>query len=227
VNTNHRSVSRLSRYRNALRRFKSYGLTWVYSDQIASALGITAAQVRKDFSQFGVSGKRKIGYHVDLIAERLDRILGKNNQNTAIIAGFGMLGQAFYKDYFSHEHSIRVVAAFDDDAAFDDVAAFDETAPRENHTGLPVYPFSRLIAFAMKNQIKFGIITLTDKTAQNALDCMALAGVQGILSLSPVELKGPKSCFINSVNLFREFENVVFFAGNNSRSREKRSAVHA
>jgi redox-sensing transcriptional repressor len=216
MNTNHRSVYRLSRYRTVLCRFKSYGLTWVYSDQIASALGITAAQVRKDFSQFGVTGKRKIGYHVDLITEHLNRILGKNDQNTAIIAGFGMLGKAFYTDYLSHERGIRVAAAFDENVP-------DATGQHQNDAGLSVYPLSRLITFTMKNNIKFGIITLTDKTAQKALDLMVLAGIQGILSLTPVELKSPKSCFINSVNLFREFENVVYFAGNN-KSRKRNAA---
>jgi redox-sensing transcriptional repressor len=186
-------------------------VTWVYSDQIASALGITAAQVRKDFSQFGVTGKRKIGYHIDLITGHLNRILGKNDQNTAIIAGFGMLGKAFYNDYFSCESGIRIVAAFD-----------DNVKPAAQHgidTDLPVHPLSDLIAFTMKNQVKFGIITLADKTAQHALDLMVLAGVRGVLSLTPVELKSPKTCFINSVNLFREFENVVFFAGNNRQKK--------
>jgi redox-sensing transcriptional repressor len=181
----------------------------VYSDQIASSLGITAAQVRKDFSQFGVTGKRKIGYHIDLITGNLDRILGKNDLNMAIIAGFGSLGKALYADYFSHDRSTRVIAAFDENAAAGSGA------------GLPVYPLSRLISFSMENRIKFGIITLADVTAQKALDLMVLAGIQGILSLTPVELKSPKSCFINSVNLFREFENVIFFAGNNHPGKRK------
>jgi redox-sensing transcriptional repressor len=211
MKTNRRSVSRLSRYRNVLCRFKSYGVTWVYSDQIASALGITAVQVRKDFSQFGVTGKRKIGYHIDLITGHINRILGKNDHTTAIIAGFGMLGKALYKDYFPSECGIKVVAAFDDNVK--------AGAQHCNDTGLPVYPLSALIDFTMKNQIKYGIITLADKTAQNALDLMVLAGVCGVLSLTPIELKSPKSCFINSVNLFREFENVVFFAGKNPHKK--------
>jgi redox-sensing transcriptional repressor len=214
MKTNRRSVSRLSRYRNALYRFKSYGLTWVYSDQIASALGITAAQVRKDFSQFGLTGKRKIGYHVDLITEHLDRILGKNDQNTAIIAGFGMLGKAFYKDYFSHERGIRIVAAFDENVP--------AATQHESEGGLPVYALSSLISYATGNRIRFGVITIADKTAQNALDLMILGGIQGVLSLSPFELKSPKTCFVNTVNVLREFENVVFFTGNNGNKKTRR-----
>jgi redox-sensing transcriptional repressor len=211
MNTSFRSVSRLSRYRNALCRFKSYGLTWVYSDQIASSLGITAAQVRKDFSQFGVTGKRKSGYHIDNILERLNGILGKNNQTTAIIAGYGTLGKALFKDFLSHEFNLKIAAAFDD-------------APQETPAagdGFQVHRLAQLIPFTLKNNINIGIITFTDKTAQNALDLMVLAGIRGILSLSPVELKGPGSCLINTVNILREFENVVYFAGKNGHGKRK------
>jgi redox-sensing transcriptional repressor len=205
VKTNKRSVSRLSRYRNLLSRLKTYNVKWVYSEEIAAGLGITAAQVRKDFSHFGVSGKRKTGYHVDSIFENINKILGKNDRNKVIIAGFGSLGMALYNDYLSHDNSLQVVAAFDD-------SVHAETQNSKD-SALPVYPLSSLITYATENGIKFGVIALADKTAQKALDLMILGGIRGILSLSPVELKSSKKCFLNTINVFREFENVVFFAG--------------
>jgi redox-sensing transcriptional repressor len=213
LNTNQRSVSRLSRYRNSLYRFKSYDVKWVFSEQIATALGITAAQVRKDFSHFGVTGKRKIGYHVDGILELLNKILGKNEQNKAIVAGFGPLGRALYKEYLSRDRGLQVVAAFDETV---------RTGMRhDDDANLPVYPLSGLINYTMANRIRFGVITIADKTAQNALDLMVLGGIQGVLSLSPFELKGPKTCFVNTVNILREFENVVFFAGNSGHKKTR------
>jgi redox-sensing transcriptional repressor len=213
LNTNQKSVSRLSRYRNALCRFKSYGVPWVYSDQIASSLGITAAQVRKDFSHFGVTGKRKIGYHVDQIIELLNTILGKNEQTRAIIAGFGPLGRALYTEYLVKDRGMKIVAAFD--------ARHDTGTPQDAKT-LPVLPYSKIISFAVENRIEFGIITIPDTTAQRVLDLMVLAGIKGVMSLSPVELKNPKKCFVNSIDLLREFEKVVFFG--NGNGHKKRSA---
>jgi redox-sensing transcriptional repressor len=215
LNTNQKSISRLSQYRDSLYRFKSYGIAWVYSDQIASSLGITAAQVRKDFSHFGVTGKRKIGYHVDIIVEHLNKILAKNSPNDAILAGFGPLGKALYNEYLSRDRGIRIVAAFD---TMPDLCA-------DRKTGIPVLPFSRLIPFVMENNIRFGIIAIPDATAQQVLDKMVLAGVRGVMNLSPVELKSPKSCFVNSINLLREFEKVVFFGNRNNRL--KRTVSHA
>jgi redox-sensing transcriptional repressor len=215
LNTNQESISRLSRYRDALYRFKSYGIAWVYSDQIASSLGITAAQVRKDFSHFKVTGKRKIGYQVDMIVGHLNKILAKNTPNDAILAGFGPLGKALYDEYLSRDQGIRIVAAFH---TLPDLCA-------DRKTGIPVLSFSRLIPFVMENNIRFGIIAIPDTTAQQVLDKMVLAGVRGVMNLSPMELKSPKTCFVNSINLLREFEKVVFFGNRNNRM--KRSGNHA
>jgi redox-sensing transcriptional repressor len=217
MNTNRRSVSRLSRYRSALYRFRSYDVKWVFSEQIASALGITAAQVRKDFSHFGVTGRRKIGYPVDQIIEHLNRLLGKNDRNRALLAGFGPLARAVYKEYLSREQDVQILAAFDESKG--------AASRTDEETGLAVLPISHLINFAAQNNVRFGIIALSNGLAQSALDLMVLAGVRGILNLSPVDLKSPRSCFVNTVNIVREFENVVFFAGKNSA--KKRVADHA
>jgi redox-sensing transcriptional repressor len=216
LNTNQKSVSRLSRYRNALYRFKSYGVAWVYSEQIASSLGITAAQVRKDFSHFGVKGKRKIGYHVDQIIDLLSAILGKNEQNKAIIAGFGPLGRALYNEYLKKDPGMKIVAAFDDLHGKTQAGCTGEIPD------LAILPYSKIIPFVMENRIEFGIIAIGDASAQQVLDLMVLAGIKGVMSLSPVELKSPKKCFVNTIDLLREFEKVVFF-GNGTVIR-KRSA---
>ena len=213
MKTNQKSVSRLSRYRNSLRRFKSYGVTWVYSDQIASSLGITAAQVRKDFSHFGVTGKRKIGYHVDRIIDHLNTILGKNDQIKAIIAGFGPLGRALYNEYLTKDRGMRIVAAFD-------ALPGTDAAKDLRQADLPILPVSQIIPYVMANRVEFGIIAIADNTAQQVLDLMVLAGIKGVMSLSPVELKSPKKCFVNTIDLLREFEKVVFF-GNGSGHRNR------
>ncbi|MDD3087467.1 MAG: winged-helix domain-containing protein, partial [Candidatus Omnitrophica bacterium] len=43
-------IIRLSRYKNALYRLQTLGFVKVFSDNLADAVGVTAAVVRKDFS---------------------------------------------------------------------------------------------------------------------------------------------------------------------------------
>ena len=50
---NRSCIIRLSRYKNALNRLRTLNFVRVFSDNLADAAGVTAAQVRKDFSLFG------------------------------------------------------------------------------------------------------------------------------------------------------------------------------
>jgi len=71
-------INRLSCYRNALKRLKNVGFIKVFSKNLADAVDVTSAQVRKDFSIFSISGRTKAGYQVDELIKRLDYILGKD-----------------------------------------------------------------------------------------------------------------------------------------------------
>ncbi|HNT35953.1 MAG TPA: winged-helix domain-containing protein [bacterium] len=81
--TNKNCIIRLSRYKNALYRLRSLGFVKVFSENLADAVGVTASQVRKDFSLFGISGNRRGGYEVSLLLEKL----GCMNRQIAQIYG--------------------------------------------------------------------------------------------------------------------------------------------
>ena len=57
--TNKNCILRLSRYKKALYNFKMLGFMKIFSDYLADAIGVTSAQVRKDFSLFGISGNKR------------------------------------------------------------------------------------------------------------------------------------------------------------------------
>jgi redox-sensing transcriptional repressor len=210
-----KSISRLFRYRIALKRFRAFDISWIYSDQIASSLGVTAAQVRKDFSSVGVTGKRKSGYQVDTLIENLNNILGKNIRNTAVISGFGPFGKAVYNQYFHNVPDIDIVAAFDENLSHGEKT--DET------TGLIILPMSSIVDFISEHEVRVGIIVESGKAGQQILDRMVLAGVKGIVAFSSTELKIPKFCVIQNLNPLRAIENVVYFT---ERRRKKTSPAH-
>ena len=74
---NRSCIIRLSRYKNALNRLRTLNFVRVFSDNLADAAGVTAAQVRKDFSLFGITGNRRGGYKVDELGEQLQRDPGQ------------------------------------------------------------------------------------------------------------------------------------------------------
>ena len=64
-------IMRLLKYKNALRRMKSFGFIKAYSNNLGDAIGITSVQVRKDFSLFNISGNKKGGYNIDDLLEQI------------------------------------------------------------------------------------------------------------------------------------------------------------
>src|SRR5690554_7797048 len=94
--TNKNCILRLSRYKNAIYRFKSLGFFKIFSDYLADAVGVTSAQVRKDFSLFGISGNKRGGYKIDSLIEKLNDILGKIGFKRVIMPGAGILGSLLF-----------------------------------------------------------------------------------------------------------------------------------
>ena len=69
-------VRRLSGYLRHLRLLAGAGRRVVSSQELADEAATTAAQVRKDLSQFGSFGQRGRGYPVVELRDELVRILG-------------------------------------------------------------------------------------------------------------------------------------------------------
>jgi len=53
-------ILRLLRYRMCLIRLKNIGFEYVYSYYLGEEIGVSAEQIRKDLSKFGIKGKKKI-----------------------------------------------------------------------------------------------------------------------------------------------------------------------
>ena len=64
-------VGRLPLYLRALQRMAQEGRQVTSSQELGERLGISAAQIRKDLSQFGEFGKQGTGYQIDFLTEQL------------------------------------------------------------------------------------------------------------------------------------------------------------
>ncbi|MDU5408547.1 MAG: winged-helix domain-containing protein, partial [Streptococcus agalactiae] len=69
------TAKRLSLYYRIFKRFNTDGIEKASSKQIADALGIDSATVRRDFSYFGELGRRGFGYDVKKLMNFFAEIL--------------------------------------------------------------------------------------------------------------------------------------------------------
>ena len=194
------ALMRRSRYRQALIRLKALSFEKVFSDNLADATGVSPAQVRKDFSVFGISGNRRGGYNIDELIKALNSILDKDKEHEFIEVGAGNLGKALLNYPGFSKSGIKIVAAFDIDPA-----KYDREAP------IPVLPIEELHDFVEKRKIKYGIISTPDYAAQQVFVRMVAAGIKGILNFAPICLRGPEGCVVSNINLESEIENIIYF----------------
>jgi len=198
--TNKNCIIRLSRYKNALYRLQALGFVKVFSDNLADAVGVTASQVRKDFSIFGISGNKKGGYQIDSLLEKLNSILGKDQLQKVIVVGAGHIGSALMRYRGFEKEGIKIVAGFDIDPA---------KINRSN--SVPVLPLEEAKGFIKTNGIRIAILAVPDIAAQQAADIICASGIKGILNFAPLRLKSAEGCIINNVNLEIELENLIYF----------------
>jgi len=202
-----KTIFRISRYKNALYRFKTMGLNRVFSDNLAEAVGVISSQVRKDFSFCKIQGKKRGGYQIDELIAQLNEVLGKHDVQKVIIVGMGNIGAALTRYNGFAKENIEIMAGFDNDYA--------KLAP---HAPIPIYHIDKMEDFVKENKVTIGIIAVPDMVAQQVLDQMVRSGIKGVLNFAPLRLSAPEDCFINSVNLVPELESVIYFS---SKNRQK------
>ena len=194
-------VNRLTRYKNALEKLKSTGLARVFSDNLADMLGISAALVRKDFSQFGLSGHKRGGYRVDDLLTQINRLLGGEEPQNVIIVGCGKIGTALLNYTGFSRQRIRIVAGFD-----------SNPAKLDPHASIPILNISQLPEIIASQNVRFAILAVPEAVAADMVETLIKLGIRGILNFTPMPLKETPECVIHNINIALELENLIHLA---------------
>ena len=89
-----KTVARLSVYRRVLQDMQDAGQQHVFSHELASKSGCTAAQVRRDVMATGYSGSPVRGYDVAALAASISEFLFHSDAQKVALVGIGNLGRA-------------------------------------------------------------------------------------------------------------------------------------
>lgn len=194
------TVRRLSLYLNQLRTLSSRDVHLVSSRELAEESGTTAAQVRKDLSNFGSFGKRGQGYGVEELSRRLESILGVERRWRVAVVGAGRIGTALlgYRDLPAR--GFEIVAAFDS----------DPMKTGREVSGVPVYPVDELEARLQAEDIGIVILATPPSVAPEIAERVAAAGVAGILSFAASRLETDAQIAVRWMDVALELEGLSF-----------------
>jgi redox-sensing transcriptional repressor len=194
------AVRRLSLYLRQLESFHRKDRRTVSSKQLGESLGLTDAQVRKDFAYFGQFGHPGVGYRVDELITQVRRILGTDRTWDVLLVGAGNLGRALIAYRGFESKGFRVAAVFDADPGKIGrrIGAF------------VIQPLSELAATVKDASIRLAMIAVPADSAQDVADQLIAAGIRGLLNFAPVSLTVPADVGLNAVDLAVQLEQLAF-----------------
>ncbi|MFO0937616.1 MAG: redox-sensing transcriptional repressor Rex [Gemmataceae bacterium] len=199
---------RLSLYLRCLR-----GEETVSSGQLAAAVGVSDAQVRRDLAALGHLGRRGIGYDAVELIEVIRKKLGIDRTWRAVIVGVGNLARALLRYRGFREHGFEVVGLFDADPA----------KIGTTFEGLTVEPVERLASRVAILKAEMGVLTVPAEAAQSAAEMLCDGGIRGLLTFAPAILKVPASVRVVPVDLTIQFEQLAFWVRSGDPTNRVRS----
>jgi redox-sensing transcriptional repressor len=162
----------------------------VSSKELASLLGVTPWQIRKDLSYFGGMGIRGVGYNVDSLVNHIREILKLDVVQKAALVGVGNLGSAILAFPGFLPFGLEIAAAFD----------IDKRKVGKKRNGLIVEDIS-LLGTLRKQHITLGIIAVPGDVAQNIANDLIKVGVKAILNFAPQYIEVPKRVKVITIDI--------------------------
>lgn len=183
-------VGRLPIYLQALEHMRNQGFETTSSQELGTAIGISAAQIRKDLSQFGEFGKQGKGYSVPYLVDQLRSILHIDRVWDIVVIGAGNLGHAIANYQGFRDHGFQVAMIFDND-------------PRRIGTQIGAFlvlDMADLVPLISKAGIKVAMLTVPAAAAQAVAENLVKAGIKSILNYAPITLSVPIDVHVQNVD---------------------------
>lgn len=194
-------IGRLPVYLRALQQLSEKGILTTSSQELGEIIGISAAQIRKDISQFGEFGKQGTGYSVPFLIERLRDILKVHRVWEVVIVGMGDMGHALARYNGFANRGFHVSMVFDNDP---------------NKIGQKVGDYeildtAELTEKIKQNKIKLAMLTVPAASAQEMTDQLVKAGVKAILNYAPISLNVPSGVRVQYIDPVTHLQRMTYY----------------
>ncbi len=186
-NLSRQALKRLPVYMSFLKSINN-GSEYVSSTAVAQALGLSEVQVRKDLAAVCKSaGVPKRGFLICDLIGGISDYLGYESSKVAVLLGAGNLGMALLSYRGFENYGIEIIAAFDSNSSIAD--------------NKKVFELSKLGEICEEYNVKIGIITVPEKSAQQACDLLVKNGIKAIWNFAPTYLKAPEDILVQNENM--------------------------
>jgi len=194
-------VGRLPLYLRTLQLMNQEGRRVTSSQELGERLGISAAQIRKDLSQFGEFGKQGTGYNIDFLTDQLRQILSVNQVWDVAIVGIGDVGHALARYQGFSNRGFRIVLLFDND-------------PKKIGTNVgefTVQDISDMVPKIKEAGVQIAMLSVPVEHAQQVTNLLLEAGVQAILNYAPINISVPVNVHVQYIDPVLHLQRMTYY----------------
>ncbi len=188
-------------YLRALQRMLHEGRKVTSSQELGERLGISAAQIRKDLSQFGEFGKQGTGYNIEFLSNQLQNILKVDRIWNVAVIGAGDIGGALARYHGLEDRGFQIQMVFDN----------DESKIGTEISGFPVQDASELVTRLKEADIKIVILSVPAASAQAVADLAVEAGVRAILNYAPISVNVPDFVRVQHIDPVTHLQHMTYY----------------
>ena len=194
-------VGRLPVYLRALRHMRENNQKTTSSQELGDQVGISAAQIRKDLSQFGEFGKQGTGYQIPFLIDKLCEILKVDRVWDVAVIGAGDMGHALtrYQGFFNRGFQITMI--------------FDNSPELigKNIGNLTIESTENLVASLQAGKVTIAMLTVPAAAAQKITDKLVDAGVKAILNYAPISLNVPEGILVQYIDPSSHLQRMTYY----------------
>lgn len=211
------------RFVQLLQILKDWPNKKITSVDISDATGWKTTLIRHDLWLAGFNKGVSNGYVVDELLHAINQTLGLETSDTnsnqignvadvnsftdsfsvgnknLCIAGLGRLGAALLDDSVTANSIFQIKAGFDTNVNRVEIL----------RSTFPLYPASEMDFVVKKEKIKYALLTVSDKDAQNMANRLVKAGIKGIVNLTNVILKVPIDVKVENLSIQNALNMVI------------------
>ena len=194
-------VGRLPLYLRTLQLMSQEGRRGTSSQELGERLGISAAQIRKDLSQFGEFGKQGTGYNIDFLTDQLRHILHVNKVWDVTVVGIGDVGHALARYQGFSNRGFRIVLLFDK-SPLKIGAKVDEFV---------IQDISTLVAQIQAASVQIAMLSVPVDQAQMVTNLLVEAGVKSILNYAPINISVPSGVRVQYIDPVLHLQRMTYY----------------
>ena len=194
-------VGRLPIYLRALRYMKDKKQETTSSQELGESVGISAAQIRKDLSQFGGFGTQGTGYKIEALITNLMEILKVDRGWDVAVIGAGDIGHALTRYQGFSERGFEIKMVFDNNPELIGKKIGDLTIQS-----------TETMASELKNaDIVIAMLTVTASAAQEVTDQLVDAGIKAILNYAPISINVPEDVAVQYIDPSTHLQRMTYY----------------